>query len=70
MKKLTSTLAIIAMTASGVAVAHPGHDHSHFLSGPIHMVTALAVVCALYAVVHAFINRKKNTKKQRSIKQH
>lgn len=58
MKKITSSL--IALTVSGTAMAHPGHDHSHFLSGAIHAVTALAVVAAIVAVAHAIINRKKS----------
>lgn len=57
MKKITT--ALVTMTITGVAVAHPGHDHNHFLSGAIHAVTALAVVAAVAAVTHAVINRKK-----------
>ncbi len=53
-------LASIAGFLSVGAQAHPGHDHSHFLSDPIHAVTAIAVIAiaAVAVAVTAKVKRR------------
>jgi len=51
-------LAIFAAFLSVGVQAHPGHDHSHWLSSPIHAVTIVAVL-AIAAVAVAFTSNAK-----------
>ena len=46
MKKL---LIATLSSVTAIAHAHPGHDHSHWMSQPIHWLTAMSVV-AIVAV--------------------
>lgn len=59
--KLTSVVAISAL--SSVAIAHPGHDHSHWLSDPIHALSILAIGAVV--VTAAFVSKKKLSKKSK-----
>ena len=47
-KVLTSTVAVSALMAISQTVqAHPGHDHAHWASHSIHLLTVLAVAAAV-----------------------
>ena len=39
----TKLIALAALVSSS-AFAHPGHDHSHWLSDPIHVLTVVAIL--------------------------
>lgn len=39
----TALLLSFTFAMSQVAYAHPGHDHSHWMSNPIHMLTIFSV---------------------------
>lgn len=51
LRTLTATLTGLTSTT---ALAHAGHDHSHWLSSPIHLLSILAIVSvvAIAAVVY------------------
>ncbi len=38
----TKLVAVLALVSSS-AIAHPGHDHGHWLSDPIHVATVIAI---------------------------
>jgi hypothetical protein len=58
MKKLiAATAALLALPQ--LALAHPGHDHGHWLANPIHWLT-LAAIASVFAV--AVILKKKADK--------
>lgn len=50
-----------AVTAP-LAFAHPGHDHSHWLSDPIHLLSMLAI-SALVAAGYTTYRVRKSSKK-------
>ena len=58
--KLIFSIALVIF--SGVAAAHPGHDHGHWSSGLIHLLWILPLVFGLAAVIYSkpgrFIKRK------------
>lgn len=58
MKKIL--LATTALTASGLALAHPGHDHSSWTAPLLHALWIAPVAVALVAGV--VVLRKKFTK--------
>jgi hypothetical protein len=67
MKSLFSSLFLsVCLLMSQMAQAHPGHDHSHWMSGFIHLVTVLAVGGVILGGVVAFQQntRRKNVKKE------
>jgi len=41
---LRTKLFTLVMFFSTSAFAHPGHDHAHWLSEPIHLLTVFAIV--------------------------
>ncbi|GLP97870.1 hypothetical protein [Paraferrimonas sedimenticola] len=49
---------LIASLLPSLAVAHEGHDHGHWSSGLIHLIT-LAAVVAVVAVAVFLIKRNK-----------
>ena len=51
----TKLFAILTLVSSS-AFAHPGHDHAHFLSDPIHVATVLAI--AAIALVRGYFMLK------------
>lgn len=57
--KAVSGSSLLAL--SSVAAAHPGHDHGHWLSDPIHALTALAIGAVVTAAV---VGYKKVTAKK------
>ncbi|MBB6520931.1 hypothetical protein [Pseudoteredinibacter isoporae] len=60
MKKLT--LGLMASSLSGMALAHPGHDHGHWAAEPIHLLTALAIASVIGTAVYVY--RKQKAEKQ------
>lgn len=63
MKKALGISALFALSSQ--VLAHPGHDHAHWLSEPIHALTALAIVAI--AGTGAYVLRKR-TKSQKTEK--
>ncbi|EAQ67454.1 hypothetical protein MED121_16044 [Marinomonas sp. MED121] len=53
---LLSKLIALTGLVSSTAFAHPGHDHSHWLSDPIHALTLVAILGV--AVVGVFFSVK------------
>jgi hypothetical protein len=57
-------LAISALLFSGVAIAHPGHgtfsgkEIAHYLTSPIHIGVALAVIVFAIIVIRKRISKK------------
>ncbi len=41
---MRTKLFTLVMLFSTSAFAHPGHDHAHWLSEPIHVLTVFAIV--------------------------
>ena len=41
---MRTKLLVLSTLASTSAFAHPGHDHAHWLSDPIHALTVIAIV--------------------------
>lgn len=44
MKKALAISSLLPLLLPAVAQAHPGHDHGHWMSEPIHALTVLAIV--------------------------
>ncbi len=62
MKKNFAQILLLSSVAFGqAAFAHPGHDHGHWLSEPIHLLSLLAVA-GLTAAGYAAYRRAKNHK--------
>ena len=57
-------LAISALLLSGVAVAHPGHgtftgtEIGHYLTSPVHLGVALAVIVLAIVILRKRISKK------------
>lgn len=51
-----STLLLI----SNQALAHSGHDHSHWLAQPVHAITALAITAVLGTASYFLRERAKS----------
>ncbi|WP_418135229.1 hypothetical protein [Psychromonas sp. GE-S-Ul-11] len=67
MKKIlkSSTVLSALMAVSQVAQAHPGHDHSHWASNSIHLLTVFAVAAvAVVGIVYKKIVIKTAQKKE------
>jgi len=62
MKKIVKSSAVLSalMAVSQVAQAHPGHDHSHWASNSIHLLTVLAVAAVVVVGVAYKKSRRKN----------
>ncbi len=56
----TKLVAILALVSSS-AFAHPGHDHGHWLSNPIHVATVMAIA-AIALVAGYFLVKNRLTK--------
>jgi len=66
MKNFFLTLnGLFAFFFSAVAFAHPGHNHSHWTSSTIHLIT-LAVVAIIMAIAVTWLVKKLFTKKDRN----
>lgn len=61
MKSVVTTLLVsVFLVLSQVAQAHPGHDHSHWMSSAIHLLSVLAVSGVIVsAVVYKQIQRRR-----------
>ncbi|MEO9655160.1 hypothetical protein ACUM5Y_05160 [Marinomonas dokdonensis] len=67
MKKLLSNLMVLslAVLTSQVALAHPGHDHSHWTSNPIHIITMVAIGTVIVGgLVYKQTSRIRNRKEK------
>jgi len=57
-------LACVSLAMSQLALAHPGHDHSHWMSEFIHVATVLSIGAVIVAgVVYKQSLRRKSSKK-------
>lgn len=64
--RLNLCLISSALLTSSVVSAHPGHDHSHWTSEPMHMLFYGAVALAgTAATVWAIKAKRKETTKER-----
>lgn len=66
MKQVFSTLAVSTlMMLSQVVQAHPGHDHSHWTSNPIHIITMVAIGTVIVGgLVYKQSSRLRNRKEK------
>lgn len=55
---MRTKLFAIVMLFSTRAFAHPGHDHAHWLSDPIHVLTVLAIVGVALVGVYMTVKNK------------
>lgn len=55
---MRSKLVALAALVSTSAFAHPGHDHAHWLSDPIHVLTVVAIVGVAAVGVYLTIKNK------------
>lgn len=58
-KAKTGVFASLLVTAADV-FAHPGHDHGHWLSEPIHALSALAVISVTAVVASKWVKKRSN----------
>ncbi|RJG39541.1 hypothetical protein [Motilimonas pumila] len=58
------TLATSLMASSQV-MAHEGHDHSHWTSEPIHLITALAVAGVALVIGITLFRRHNKTQPEK-----
>jgi hypothetical protein len=61
---LKSILILILALVSSIAQAHPGHDHGHWLSEPIHALTLIAIISVVVAgfAIRRVLNKKSEEK--------
>lgn len=59
---LRTLIATLAGFTSTAALAHAGHDHAHWLSEPIHVLSILAIVSVVAITV---VVRKRKLAKQK-----
>lgn len=59
---LRTLIATLAGFTSTSVLAHTGHDHSHWLSEPIHALSALAIVSVV--AIAAVMSKRKLAKKK------
>lgn len=50
---------ILSALLSTYGHAHPGHDHAHWVSEPIHILTGLAVLAIVITGIAKYISIKK-----------
>ncbi|MGH1438613.1 MAG: hypothetical protein ACRBBR_00770 [Cellvibrionaceae bacterium] len=55
---MKTLLSAIILFISSQVQAHSGHDHQHWLSSPIHILTTIAIV-AIIAVAYKMIKNHK-----------
>jgi hypothetical protein len=60
--KAKVALALATAAASQSVLAHPGHDHSHWLSNPIHALSVLAAAAIIGTAVYAIAKKKQAEK--------
>ncbi|MDP2521320.1 hypothetical protein Q8W30_01950 [Neptunomonas phycophila] len=59
----------IAALLAPFANAHPGHDHGHWLSEPIHLLTLAAIAAVLVATGWAIRQGARKIRARSTIKQ-
>jgi len=47
-------------TMSSLATAHGGHDHSHWLSNPIHILSVIAFIAIAASATYSIKKNKKH----------
>ncbi len=57
-KQLCTVASLVALSAS--AFAHPGHDHSHWLSPSVHAVLAISITGLVALSVAMYRKHKKS----------
>ena len=59
---LKATAALLMLALPLITLAHPGHDHAdgdqgftiiHYFTSPVHVITSIAVIAAVIAIVRA-----------------
>lgn len=62
----TVMFASACLVISQMVFAHPGHDHSHWMSGFIHFVTVLAIGSVIVGgvVYKQYFRRRQNSAKK------
>lgn len=65
-ERLTQFSLVSALAAmSSQAFAHPGHDHSHWTSEPIHILTMVAIGTVMVGgIVYKQMSRRGQNKEQ------
>ena len=61
-KKLATLIGGSLTLLSSVVLAHPGHDHNHWMSVPIHQLSVAAVVAVAVAVVAGVLYKRRAIK--------
>lgn len=61
-KSFKSLYAGMLVAISSNALAHPGHDHAHWLSEPIHVLSALAIGAIVMTVVMIRMKKESSDK--------
>ena len=56
---------LLPLLLPAFAQAHPGHDHSHWLSEPIHVLTILAIAAVSFVAVGIGRSVKKKVKQEK-----
>jgi len=69
MKSIFTTLLLsLSFVMSQVAHAHPGHDHSHWMSDPIHMLTIFTVAAVIISgLLYKQFFRRRNSNEKKDI---
>lgn len=62
MKKSAIACGLSTLFLAQFALAHPGHDHAHWSSNPIHLLT-LAALVGTGVVCAVLLSAKKRAKK-------
>ncbi len=62
---LRTTLATLTGLFSTFALAHPGHDHAHWLSDPIHLLSVLAIVAVITTGATVYKKKQAQQKKEK-----
>ena len=57
----TALVFLASFALSNMALAHPGHDHEHWLSEPIHLLSVLAIIAVSATVL--IVRKKRNAKR-------
>ena len=62
LSRCISSFFVFLVFASSNALAHPGHDHNHWLSHVSHAATYVVPVCILFFLVYISIKKARNDK--------
>ncbi len=59
MKNALLIIVTLCTTIAQSALAHPGHDHSHWLSPALHVTASTLLASAIVVLITLYIFRKK-----------